>query len=94
MIHLVKEIIEVNPFSIVLRFNTGDVLKVDLEKELKEWSSSPNSRFIELTDPKTFKGVKLDKEMESIYWENGLDLCPDVLYEIGKRSKRSTRRDT
>jgi len=25
-----------------------------------------------------------NKEIESIYWDNGIDLCPDVLYAIGR----------
>ena len=26
----------------------------------------------------------LDKEAQTICWNNGIDLCPDVLYEMGQ----------
>ena len=38
--------------------------------------------FLPLKDVDYFKSVKADGT--TIVWPNGLDLCPDVLYEIGK----------
>ena len=67
-----------------MEFNTGEILTVDLKLRIEEWSKSEGSRFQDLIDPKRFGKVKLNSELESIYWDNGIDLCPDVLYQIGK----------
>lgn len=88
MIHLIKEIREVSPFYVVLRFNTGEILTVDLEDCLKQWSQSPDSKFKELLNPQYFIQVKLNQEIETIYWDNGIDFCPDVLYSLGKKSEK------
>ena len=82
MIHLIKEIKEVTPFKIKLRFNTGEIKEVDLEAKLKEWSKTPNSIYRELLRPDYFKKVKLNTEIETVYWDNGIDFCPDVLYSM------------
>jgi hypothetical protein len=84
MIHHVKEIIKAEPFKLTLRFNTGETLAVDLEKRLRAKSTSEKSLYKMLLDPEYFKQVKLQPEVESIYWENGLDFCPDVLYMMAK----------
>jgi len=84
MIHVIKEISKVKPFSLILRFNTGETVQIDLGNKLKEWSQSPKSKFKALLDPTYFQSVKLDNEAETIYWDNGIDLCPDVLYSMGK----------
>ena len=33
-----------------------------------------------LKDPKYFAQVRVDKEIDTIVWPNGMDWCPDVLY--------------
>lgn len=82
MIHLIKEIKGVAPYKVRLRFNTGEIKEVDLEEKLNEWSKSPDSIYRQLLEPDYFKKVKLNTEMETIYWDNGIDLCPDVLYSL------------
>jgi len=82
MIHLIKNIKSISPYKLELEFNTGEIKTVDLEKKLNEWSKSPESKFKDLLNPDYFRKVKLDKELETIYWDNGIDLCPDVLYSI------------
>ncbi|MBN8568593.1 MAG: DUF2442 domain-containing protein [Ignavibacteria bacterium] len=82
MIHLIKGIKSVSPYKLELEFNTGETKTVDLKNKLDEWSQSPESKFKELLNPEYFKQLKLDKELETIYWNNGIDLCPDVLYTL------------
>lgn len=82
MIHLIKNIKSVSPYKLELEFNTGEIKTVDLKTKLEEWSKSPESKFKELLNPEYFKKVKLNKELDTIYWDNGLDLCPDVLYSL------------
>lgn len=84
MIHLIKEIRDITPYILTLRFNTGETIQVNLQSKLNEWSQSPTSKFRQLLDPHYFTTVKLDPESEAIYWDNGIDLCPDVLYLLGK----------
>ncbi len=88
MIHLAKEIISVEPFKITLRFNTGEIRQVDLAEKLNEWATSPQSKFAELKDYEIFKRVKLDCDFETLVWENGIDLCPDVLYNLSVETNK------
>jgi len=80
--HLIKEIISAEPYKLKLKFNTGEIKTIDLEPKLNEWSKTPDSKFKELLKPEFFVNVKYNNEMESIYWDNGIDLCPDVLYKM------------
>lgn len=91
MIHLIKEIKHVQPFVLTLRYNTGELILVDLESKLREWSRNPDSKFRHLLDPAYFMTVKLESEFGSIAWDNGIDLCPDVLYEWGKQLDTMTQ---
>ena len=84
MIHLIKEIKEVSPYKLRLKFNTGEIKEIDLEKKLKEWSKSQGSTFRKLLEPEYFNSVKLNAEIETVYWDNGIDFCPDVLYSMAK----------
>ena len=43
--------------------------------------------FYPFRDLDFFKLVKVDKHTGTIVWPNGVDLCPDVLYETGKEIK-------
>ncbi|MBZ0203988.1 MAG: DUF2442 domain-containing protein [Ignavibacteria bacterium] len=82
MIHLIKEIISAEPFKLKLCFDSSDIKTVDFEPKLLEWSKSPGSKFKQLLDPEYFKSVKYNTEMESIYWDNGIDLSPNFLYDL------------
>ena len=86
MLHVIKEIRHVSPFYVIVRFNTGELLKVDLEEQLRQWSQSSESTFQELLNPDYFTRVKLNREIGAIYWENGIDLCPDVLYALAEKT--------
>ncbi len=94
MIHLIKEIKAVSPFRLTLLFNTGETIVVNLEDRLKTWAQSENSLFRKLLDPGYFKTVKFNEELETIYWDNGIDLCPDVLYAIGKETELKIKQPT
>lgn len=88
MIHLITELISAEPYKLTLKFNTGEIRQVDLEAKLNEWASNPKSIFAELKDPEYFKKVKLDPDFNSVVWENGIDLCPDVLYNMSSEVNR------
>ncbi|MFH1321087.1 MAG: DUF2442 domain-containing protein [Bacteroidota bacterium] len=84
MLYLIKEIINKEPYKLTLRFNTGEIKILDLEEKIKSRSKTKNSKYKALLDPDYFNSVKLQPEWETIYWNNGLDFCPDVLYDMGK----------
>jgi hypothetical protein len=88
MIHTIKEIVKVESYKITLKFSTGEVLIVDLAEKIQEWGSSPNSKFGELKKHEVFSQVKLDREFGSLMWDNGIDLCPDVLYDLSGENKK------
>lgn len=83
MLHTVRCVEYVNMYRLKLSFNDGKVKIVDFENRLKE----AKNMFLPLRDIEYFKKVKADGT--TIIWPNGLDLCPDVLYEIGKEVKET-----
>jgi hypothetical protein len=84
MLMTIKELIDVRPYVLTLRFNNGDVRQVDLSEKLLEWGKNPQSKFAQLKDVEFFGKVRLDPEFESLAWENGIDLCADVLYRLSE----------
>ena len=82
--HLIKNIIEVKPYKLILEFNGGEIRSVDLEKKIRSRSQSPDSKYKALIDKNYFASVRLHPEWETIYWDNGIDFCPDVLYMDGE----------
>ncbi len=78
--HLIKEIVKVKPYELYLLFEDGNVRMVSFEEKLKEWSGNEESIFRDLLNPYFFNKVKLNKELETIFWDNGVDFCPDMLF--------------
>ena len=75
MILHVKEAKYLHDYVIWLKFNNGVEGEIDLKDELY------GEVFELLKDINTFKKFKVDKEIETIVWENGADLAPEFLYE-------------
>lgn len=84
MIYLIKKIESVVPYRICLLFNTGEVKTINLYDSLLEWSRTPDSKFRDLLDPEYFTNVRLDSELDTIYWDNGIDLSPEMLYGMAE----------
>lgn len=77
-----------------LRITFSDKTKkiVDFEEKLKD----AKGIFLPLKNLNYFKQVSVDDCNSSICWPNGADICPDLLYDMGRastppRSKRSTK---
>jgi len=49
--------------------------------DLKDYQNR-NGLFAELRDIEYFKKFRLDEELGTIVWENGLDISPQRLYEL------------
>jgi len=63
-------------FRVRLGFTDGTVREVDLEKYLH------GAVFQQIRkDPDVFRSLKVDEKMGTIYWDNGADIDPDVLYQ-------------
>ncbi|NET42883.1 DUF2442 domain-containing protein [Okeania sp. SIO2B3] len=77
---MLEDIIEVNHqenYLLHLKFEDGKEGIVDISQLIKF-----TGIFAKLQDINYFKTVKLNPEWGAIYWENGADLDPDVLYSI------------
>ncbi len=67
-------------YKIELLFSDKKTKIIDLEEKIKH----ARGIFQPLQDLTYFKKVALDDCHLSICWPNGADICPDVLYEMGK----------
>lgn len=75
--HFVRKASYVSDYKLLLTFEDGSVRLVDLEPHLD------GEIFELLKDVDFFKRVRVDTELDTIVWENGADMSPDFLYEIG-----------
>jgi len=82
--HEIKEILKIEGHILYLRFGNGELRQVDLTDKIREWGKKPGTKFFNLRDQDEFKQVKIEPEFEALVWENGIDLCPDVLYELSE----------
>ena len=96
MMRFVEQIVDCQPYRLLLKFSSGEVRWVDLAPTLKAKATSPESAYRRLLDRAIFRQVKLDREARTIYWEGlarmvsadgaeepaPLDFCPDTLYEM------------
>jgi hypothetical protein len=69
-------------YRLWLQFEDGTQGEVDLQAEL--WGEV----FAPLQDQAFFKMVRLDKELNTVTWENGADFAPEFLYEMVATSLR------
>lgn len=77
---MLQDIIEVIPqdnYQLYLKFEDGKEGIVDVS-QLIEFTGV----FEPLQDVEFFKTVKVNPEWGTIYWDNGADLDPDVLYSV------------
>jgi hypothetical protein len=90
MSHRVKKVQYLNGYCLDLLFDNGKRKVVDLS----EIMNKAQNMLLPLKDLEYFRKVKCDGF--SIVWPNGMDLCPDVLYKMGKdipkEKKKSMKR--
>ncbi len=81
----VKKVEYVKEYKLKLLFSDSKEKIADIEPIINK----SKGLFHPLRDLQYFKKVSLDdKEYPlSICWPNGADICPDVLYEMGKEIK-------
>jgi len=67
-------------YQLKLTFGNKEVRIVDLSEKIHH----AKGIFSPLKEIEYFKKVAVDDCQLSIFWPNGADICPDVLYEMGK----------
>ena len=63
-------------FRLYLTFENGERRGVDVA-DVIEFTGV----FAPLREPAYFRSVRVNRDVGTIVWPNGADLCPDVLYE-------------
>jgi hypothetical protein len=75
--HFVKSVEYVSGYKLLLTFEDGSVRLADLEPHLDGEVFEP------LREINYFKAASVSSELDTIVWDNGADMSPDFLYEIG-----------
>jgi hypothetical protein len=76
--HIVKDVEYLSDYKLLVLFENNVKKIIDLENYLEGEIFEP------LKDKDYFKTVKVDNDIDTIVWDNGADLSPDFLYEIGE----------
>lgn len=79
---MLVDITDVKPLDgkkVFLKFKDGTEGAIDISKYVKF-----TGVFEKLKDEQYFRQVKVNPELGTIYWPNGADLDPDVLYSLVK----------
>lgn len=75
--HFVKGVRYLGEYKLILTFEDGSQRQVDLERHLCGEVFEPLQEIV------NFESVQLNSELDTIVWNNGADMSPDFLYEIG-----------
>ena len=75
--HFIKSVEYVSDYKLALTFEDDSTRLVDLANELDGEVFEP------LKDIAYFKTVRVDLDLDTIVWDNGADMAPEFLYEIG-----------
>ncbi len=78
--HWILKVRYINDYKLEIEFNDGKVKIVDFSEIVGGTGIFEPFKNIEY-----FKNVTIDSCGNSICWENGADICPDVLYDISKK---------
>jgi Protein of unknown function (DUF2442) len=88
----VKKVEYFNDYKLKILFSDKKTKIVDIEPIINK----SKGLFHPLKDIEYFKKVSLDDSQFplSICWPNGADICPDLLYELGKDTVESSKKMT
>jgi hypothetical protein len=75
--HWVTSVEYVSGYKLRLGFDDATVRLVDLAQHLDGEIFEP------LKDLRLFRTAKLNPDLDTVVWENGADMAPEFLYEIG-----------
>ena len=83
MLRSVKKVEYLEGYKLKLHFDNRHIKIVNLDSMLK----NAKNMLAPLMNLDYFKKVKCDGT--TIFWPNGVDLCPDVLFKMGENVSRS-----
>lgn len=75
--HIVTSVKHVESYKLAITFEDGTTKIIDLSTYLNKGVFKPLKKL------SYFKTVRLDSDLDTIVWDNGADISPDFLYEIG-----------
>ena len=75
--HFVTAVRYLRDYKLLVTFDDGAAKVVDLEAHLEGEVFEP------LKDKRRFRKVFLNRDTDTIAWDNNADISPDFLYEIG-----------
>jgi len=75
--HFVTRVDYETEYKLILRFEDDSVKIVDLAPYLEGEIFEP------LRKMEIFRTAHLDQDIDTVVWENGADMSPDFLYQIG-----------
>jgi len=79
----VKSVKALSERRLEVSFEDGLVAVVSLDDIVERYDGV----FALLTDPDYFQQVQVNRELGTIVWPNGADVCPDVLYSLASGKK-------
>ena len=82
--HWVTSVEYVSGYKLRVGFNDGSVRVVDLAQHLDGEIFEP------LKNLRLFRTAKLNSDLDTVVWDNGADMAPEFLYDIGVPDKRAT----
>lgn len=83
--HWVKNATYQNDYKIAIQFEDYTTKLIDLKDCLDK------GIFIPLQELTNFIKFKVNNDTDTIEWENGADLSPDFLYEMGKTIEQDSK---
>ncbi|MBI1800482.1 MAG: DUF2442 domain-containing protein [Chloroflexi bacterium] len=78
--HFVKDATYLERYKLAVTFEDGQRRVVDLERHLEGEIFEP------LRDIDYFQSFRVDPDLDTIAWDNGADISPNFLYDIGVSS--------
>jgi hypothetical protein len=71
----IQSVVPIHDFVVSVKFTDGTEREINLEPYLRGKVFESIRR-----NPSIFRAMKVDERMGTIFWENGADIDPDVLY--------------
>lgn len=75
--HYVTSVEYLGDYKLSLGFEDGSTREVDLASHLDGEVFEP------LRKPRLFRTARLNPDLDTVVWDNGADMSPDFLYDIG-----------
>ncbi|NIR52547.1 DUF2442 domain-containing protein, partial [candidate division KSB1 bacterium] len=76
MLPRITKVRHIEKYRLELTFTNGEKAELDFRNRIV----GRGGVFAPLEDVEFFKKVRVDHEIGTLVWPNGVDFCPDVLY--------------